>query len=234
MKKTILVIAAIFLMIVLLMIKWGPPEIEEVWAQARSSAGIDSLRVNEYLVITNAAGDTVAAFNASGLHIYDSPISIPAGAFFVGDSNSTELGALRDTLVVDNIPYTETLRFGQGSTTYRLASYDMLMPPSFSVIDSIVLYVYVDETDQDSCQFSLTKNEIGLGETVDIGFTDAQTGGLRISAAANDLERIVFPTPYTGSVEAGDWWFIRLIRTDPAADPETDDVYLVFVEIYYH
>lgn len=158
---------------------------------------------------------------------------IPAGALFSGNTDATELGALDDSLFVDSIPYTTVKVFGQQSTNYRIASFDWVWPANFTAIDSIALEFYCSATDQDSLNFTIQKSAIAVGETVDPSWDDSQEFRHLLTASASDRERVTL-TSVTGTVEAGDWWFMRLVRIDGDSNAETDDVSLAYVFIYWH
>lgn len=239
--KRIYTLATLKTLLFLMVSMYSPSEVQ---AQVKRKASIDSLRLDEYIVILTASGDTVFVSNAT-LARFHNDLSYPKHIWMPAVAWLPQATGMIDTLKLFTTQWREeVIVLQEGTTSSRTANIAVYLPPDFQAADSLKLLFYCSSTAGDSTQFSWSKRIVDIPAGVNItdntndGFVDSQIIGWRLSVTAGELEEIVLTTITDGTESStfgpDKWAQFNLARTNPASEAELANVQFVGAILYYH
>jgi hypothetical protein len=221
---------------------------------AQDSFAADTVDIEKALYIV-VGGDTVAAIgNIESIkegRFWEPPnhpreIYIYAGAFLLPDSGTTHKGALKDTLFTSGggtLPIDEYLIFGPESSNYRRAYVSFRVPRGLHDIDSVAVLNFVNDTDEDSIVYNISKlaishSQTALGGSKMSSLSYGSTQALRFTglAVADSLQKATL-TDFTFTPRAwveGDMVHILIERVDADSSAEDVDTRVWAIIVYWH
>jgi hypothetical protein len=210
---------------------------------SQTKFAVDSLRINEYIVIINAAGDTVFVSDATLARFHESlsypkRFSMPPVAWLPVAEN------MIDTLNVSSVDHEEIILLAEGDSTAKSMTNSEFLPPDFQSADSLWIYALCASTAADSTELIFRKRIYDIPFTSSIldatqdGYVDPDTLGWRMTATANDIEKLVLTNITDGTESstfgANKWAQFQIERANPASDPEIAVVSILGVILFYH
>lgn len=193
---------------------------------SQKKASVDTLRVNEYLVILDASGDTLAEFSENKVRIFylQTELQFDAIAWLPDGTNP----ARRDTLLNRE----EIYLFDDVTEEDLFIKFHL--PPTFIGFDSLVIWQSTITTNGDSVSWEVSTAVNGRGEATEQAFTASIRDTTEFNPALQQEFEISTFTNLGVTIEADDWMWLRLRRKNGISDNYPDDVRFHGTTFYYH